>query len=115
MSQSTRPGSPEFYKILEEAANLHELKNQDYATQDDPLANFKRVARMCDKLLNPAIPEKLRWVAISIIYKAKQFDAEIELLGENKAAKVEGLIPRMMDQLVYSGLEIVLTKEAGKE
>lgn len=119
-SPPTRSGHPLFYKKLEEAANLHEMKNQDYADQTDPLGNFKRVAKMlnrlwmCPRCHESVIDPKMLPTVIALIYKTKQFDAEIEMLAKGKVAKVEGLEPRLMDQLVYSGLEMCLTEEARK-
>lgn len=34
-------GDPDFFKALEELALLHDLKNRDYGTEEDPLANCR--------------------------------------------------------------------------
>jgi hypothetical protein len=56
-----RRGHPRFYKLLEELADLHERKNQNYATSEDPLKNLREceglgiepfkgtLVRLCDK------------------------------------------------------------------
>lgn len=44
-------GSPEFYKLLEEAAETHNKKSHDYASNDNPFANYK-FAGMMSKLFN---------------------------------------------------------------
>ena len=36
-----RNGSQEFYKLLEECAEIHNKKSQDYATNMDPLGNYR--------------------------------------------------------------------------
>jgi hypothetical protein len=41
---STRPGDPRFYRLLDEIANLHAKKSQDYSPSHDPLKNFKASA-----------------------------------------------------------------------
>jgi hypothetical protein len=35
-----RHGSPEFYKLLEEAAEIHDKKSHDYATNSNPFGNY---------------------------------------------------------------------------
>jgi hypothetical protein len=35
-----RHGSPEFYKILEEMAELHNRKSHDYASDNNPFGNY---------------------------------------------------------------------------
>lgn len=42
-----RKGHPRFFKLLDEAADLHERKNAGYAGMDnpDPLANFRECER----------------------------------------------------------------------
>jgi hypothetical protein len=35
-----RHGSPHFYALLEEMAELHSRKSHDYASQDDPFGNY---------------------------------------------------------------------------
>jgi len=35
-----RHGSQEFYRLLEECANLHENKSHDYASEDNPFGNY---------------------------------------------------------------------------
>ena len=61
-------GSPKFYKLLDEMADLHSRKNADYTGKDDPLANLREfgwkgvVVRISDKyfrLKNFAKHEKL--------------------------------------------------------
>lgn len=36
-----RNGSQTFYKLLEEAANVHDAKSHDYASNSDPLGNYR--------------------------------------------------------------------------
>ena len=42
-------GHPQFYKILEELADLHSKKNYQYSTDKDPLSNFKSPGKMVEK------------------------------------------------------------------
>lgn len=41
---TTRPGDPRFYALLDQIAELHARKSQDYAPQADPLLNFRATA-----------------------------------------------------------------------
>jgi hypothetical protein len=41
---NTRPGDPRFYRLLDEIANLHARKSQDYSPASDPLKNFRSAA-----------------------------------------------------------------------
>lgn len=36
-----REGSPTFYKLLEEVAEIHARKSHDYAANDDPYGNYR--------------------------------------------------------------------------
>jgi hypothetical protein len=102
-------GHPEFYKLLDNIADLHSRKNRDYATQDDPLQNFKRVAEICKryKLITPG-HEALK---VAIIYMLKQQDAAFKLLMHEQEGLVEGIPERLKDVAVYSLIENILYKE----
>jgi hypothetical protein len=102
-------GHPRYYQILDEIADLHSRKNRDYATQEDPLQNFRRVALLC-RLYNLITPghEALK---VSIIYQLKQFDAALKLLREDQVGMVEGFGPRMRDNAVYSVIDEILYEE----
>lgn len=39
-------GSPEFYKLLEEMSETHHKKSHDYASNNDPFANYKFAGMM---------------------------------------------------------------------
>ena len=71
-------GHPKVYEILERLKKLHSEKNRDYADEDDPLGNFKRVGEIAKRyeLITPG-NEALK---IAIIYALKQFDAALWLL-----------------------------------
>lgn len=40
MSDTKRNGSPEFYNMLEEMANIHDKKSHDYASDKNPMGNY---------------------------------------------------------------------------
>jgi len=102
-------GHPRFYEILESLAILHSRKNYQYATQSDPLANFKRSARMAFKLFNPKIENKA--LADAMILMGKQIDAVYEMVGEGKKDTVEELNDKFRDIAVYSIICMIINEE----
>jgi len=104
-------GHPGFYKIILEELELHSNKNKQYATQDDPLANFKRTGRLIKKLLKPNINPAL---ASAMILMSKQVDAVYEMVGEGKKDTVEELEDKFKDISIYANLCIILLREIKK-
>ena len=43
-----RHGSPDYYKLLQEMAEMHDKKSHDYATNDDPYGNYKFAGRLAN-------------------------------------------------------------------
>lgn len=41
-----RHGSPQFYKLLEEAANIHDKKSHDYTKNNNPFGNYYFAGRV---------------------------------------------------------------------
>ena len=103
-----RYGHPKFYKILEEMAELHSRKNYQYATDKDPLSNFKSAGRMVEKLFKPNINIPL---ATALVYMSKQIDGVINLVGESKTDTIEALEDKLMDIVVYAILCMILSEE----
>jgi hypothetical protein len=46
-------GSKTFYDLLKEAGHLHSLKSHDYASNEDPYANYKFAGKMSQLFSNP--------------------------------------------------------------
>ena len=81
-----RAGHPGFFRLLEECADLHERKNKQYASDEDPLGNFKRGSQICKKFFHPNIqkdPIKLA-AAYCLVLATKQIDGAIEIIAEGK-------------------------------
>jgi hypothetical protein len=102
-------GHPDFYKFVDELKELHSEKNKQYATQDDPLANFKRASRLCEKLFNPNIKNKP--LAYAFVLMSKQIDCVAEIIGEGKTDTVEELKDKLRDIAIYSILMMILEEE----
>jgi len=101
-------GHPDFYKILEELADLHSEKNYQYATDKDPLSNFKSAGKMTEKLFKSNINIPL---ATALVYMSKQYDGILNIVGEGKKNTIESLEDKLRDIAVYSILCIILNKE----
>ena len=101
-------GHPDFYKLVKEEIELHNKKNYQYANTKDPLGNFKRTARLADKLIKDGINKPL---AVAMILMSKQIDAVYDIVGESKKNTIEGLEDKFRDISVYSKLCIILNKE----
>lgn len=97
-----------FAKLTEEELKLHEEKNQDYRSDTDPLANFKRVAQMMSLYpdMNWATPE-----GVAIVYSWKQMDACVSLLERGYEGSVENVDTRASDVHVYWKLLRILHRE----
>ncbi len=106
-----RTGHPMFLKLTEEEIKLHESKNQDYRSNDDPLANFKRVASIMAQYpnMNWATPE-----GVTIIYALKQQDACISLLERGYEGGIESVDTRARDVHVYWKILRILHLERGQ-
>lgn len=97
-----------FYEILEELKDLHSRKNSQYATNKNPLANFERCSKLCEKLLNPSIKNKT--LAYLLILMSKQVDGVYEMVGEGKTNTVEEVEDKLKDIAIYSLIGIILER-----
>lgn len=87
--------NPAFNKLIEEILALHDSKNNDYATDTDPLSNFKRSRAF-------GVPP---WKGICIRMSDKW--SRIEQLSTGKTAKHESLRDSLIDNAVYSLLAVI--------
>lgn len=103
-----KKGHPMFEELTEEELKLHEQKNQDYRSTDDPLANFKRVANFM------ALYPEMNWATpegVAIIYAMKQQDACLSLLERGLTGGVETVDTRARDVSVYWKILRILHRE----
>ena len=104
-------GHPMFYKILDELALLHSVKNRQYANKETPFGNFTRTGDgFCKKLINPNIDNKA--LATALMYMAKQVDGVYDMVGEAKKDTPDELEDKLKDIAVYSIIGIILCREA---
>jgi len=104
-------GHPNFYKKMVDFCDLHNRKNRDYATNDDPMRNFRSVGELCDKydIWNWEVGSEMK---VAIIYMLKQFDAYMNLLKEHREGGIEGVSDRIGDVVVYHIIADILYKES---
>jgi len=102
-------GHHRFYEILNGLAELHDKKNRQYATTDNPLGNFYRVAELQSKLFKDSIKNKP--LATALAFMSKQIDGVYEIVGEGKENTVDSLKDKLMDIAVYSIICMILIEE----
>ncbi len=105
MSPDPKPmgqfGHPDFYKLLDQMAELHSRKNHDYAGTKDPLKNL----RACERIsLDP-----FKGVMVRLQDKWSRLEEFVN--SGNLMVKQESVIDTLMDNAVYSLLAIILYKE----
>lgn len=105
-------GHPRFYELLREMAELHNRKNRQYASSENPLGNFYRGSQICKALFKEQIaadPEKLA-LAYAIVLATKQIDGTIEILGHGKNLTPDSLKEKMSDVTVYFNIGQILAE-----
>jgi hypothetical protein len=104
-----RYGHPMFHTLIEEIRELHERKNRQYATSDDPLGNFRRTGKIIAKMLKPGLDPTL---ASCLAFMSKQVDGVYEIFGEEKTDTVDSLEDKLLDIAVYSIIAMILVRES---
>lgn len=96
-----RFGHPDFYKLLNQMAELHSRKNHDYAGTSDPLKNLRACGRLnLEPFLGVLIRLQDKWSRL------EEFVNSGQLMVKN-----ESVIDTLMDNAVYSLLAIILYQE----
>lgn len=108
VKKEKRHGHPRVYGILEEMAELHSDKNYDYAAGGDPLGNFKRRAAIYAMYPGLDLSDP---TVVALVDAMKQLDGALWLLSNKHTAKVEGIVPRLVDNALYSVIAIVNEEE----
>ena len=102
-------GHPLFLEFSNEELELHSTKNQQYATDDDPLGNFHRTGRIIAKFLKPGIDPAL---ASCLSFMSKQVDGVYEIVGEGKKNTIESLDDKLKDISIYAKIARILIHES---
>lgn len=94
-------GSPAFYELLGDMAELHSRKNHDYAGSGDPLRNFYKSR---EQGVEP-------WRGVMIRLSDKWSRLESFCRQNELEVKDESIEDTLMDNAVYSLLAIILRRE----
>lgn len=106
-----RGGHPQFYKIIDDLAELHSKKNTDYAKgmKEGPLGNFQRTAAI------QALYPNMNWATpfgVAVSYMLKQLDAAMVLKStQRESVTGEQVGDRMKDVAVYAVLLMIINQE----
>jgi hypothetical protein len=94
-----RPGDARFHALLNEIADLHDKKQQDYGTSGDPLANIRGSEQW-------GIPS---WVGAMV--RANDKVKRLQKLAKEGALANEAARDSFMDLAVYALLALILFEE----
>jgi len=111
IEETPKFGHPMFHQIVEEIRDLHEKKNKQYATTDDPLGNFRRTGQIIAKMLKPGIDPGL---ASCLAFMSKQVDGVYEMFGESKTGTCEQIEDKLLDIAVYAIIGMILVRESNQ-
>jgi hypothetical protein len=95
--------NPEFHKLLKEIGELHDKKNKDYATAEDPLANLKD----CERLGQDPI--------MGTVVRMQDKMRRIENFFRNGILRNESVRDSLIDLCVYSLLAVVIHDEENRK
>lgn len=104
-------GHPLFYEAVNAIADLHEGKNRQYASPEDPLGNFRRTGYIIRKMLKPGLDPSL---ASCLAFMSKQVDGVYDIFGEDKQGTIDSLEDKLQDIAVYSIIGLILVREREK-
>jgi hypothetical protein len=92
--------NPKFEALLQEILELHNKKNEDYATGADPFSNF----RGCEKFGVPA------WKGV-LVRMSDKWSRICNIVNKGTEAQNEPLDDSFRDLAVYSLIALLLYKE----
>ena len=101
-------GHPMFYEILKDLANLHSIKNYQYAQKENPLSNFDESGELCKYLFKENINKPL---AECLALNAKQITAVYSMIGTSKKNTEEQIDDKLRDCAVYFIIAMILWRQ----
>lgn len=110
--KATLGGHPDFYKILDEMKSLYSAKHYQYATDKDPMANFRLCGDLIHKMLKPGIRPT---IAAALCLMSKQIVGVYEIVGEGKTNTIESLQDKLRDIGIYSVILQILVAETQEQ
>lgn len=111
MKKEYHHAHPRVIEIFEELMELHNRKNHQYATGEDPLGNFNRRAEQtAGKFIKDGLNKPL---CVVLGDMSKQVDAVFDMVGRQKKNTVEEVDDKLRDIAVQAVIAIVLSEEKG--
>jgi hypothetical protein len=104
-------GHPDFYKYLDEMKALYSAKHYQYATDADPMINFRLCGSLATKLIKPGVNQT---IAAALLLMSKQIVGVYEIVGEGKTNTIESLQDKLRDIGIYSVILQILVAETQK-
>lgn len=101
-------GHPMFYQKRRENEQLYSDKHYQYATDADPMSNFRLCGQLIHKLLKPNVNPT---IAAALTLMSKQIVGVYEIVGEGKENTVESLADKLRDIEIYATIIQVLVDE----
>ena len=99
--QAPRPGSGEFFAVLDEVAQLHRRKTLDYGTDEDALSNIRQSA---DVIGSPA------WAGAILRISDKMH--RLRSFFHRGAVEFDGVEDTLLDITAYAAIALVLYRES---
>jgi len=106
----------DFLQVLDEIEYLYEEKNYQYASDLDPLGNFRRASAGLSKLLSVDCNDEYRRMqAYALALASKQWDGAIEIIAERKTGTVDSLEEKLMDIAIYAIICITMERRRNEK
>lgn len=99
---TNQPRIPEFIEILEASKAIHLKKNQDYANDNNPFANFERSAELISWFNNSTDKAFISLIGTKL--------ARIAELSDGRTPNNESLDDSFLDLVTYCGLWAAYSK-----
>lgn len=107
--KKNRGGHPLFYKLIEEEASMYSRKHYQYATDADPMSNFRLCGQLIRKCIKPGVNPT---IAAALTLMSKQVVGVYEIVGEGKTGTIDSLEDKLLDIAIYSRIIRILVREA---
>jgi len=101
-------GHPKVFEKFENAANLHEMKNKDYARGGRPFGNMERIAKTLALYPGFTVDNPAN---VGIVFMMKQLDAVLYMRSQKYEGEVENTSTRMDDITVYAPMISTMIEE----
>jgi len=99
--------NPKVHEIIQQLEKLHDTKNADYATTEDPLSNFRECERLHCPYCHKPIPA---WIGV-LIRLSDKYTRTNNLTRKDPSVKGESIVDTFNDRVVYNIIARILYEE----